>query len=122
MQFSIAVSKVSSEGVRPEVDELVAQHPMLRSVSSQASSSSPSRPGRALPTQPRARTEHHVEADQLLDRAVVDRLGYPAAHLGLGLDRRRDRLRALKRLADSAVRRRPTTRPVASAESTKTVS
>ena len=61
---------------------------MLRSVSSRASSSrraaSSPRPSAAAL---RADAEHHVEPDQLLDRAVVDRLGHAAPHLGLGLDR-----------------------------------
>ena len=61
---------------------------MLRSVSSRASSSS--RAGvvaAALRGRLAGRRQHHVQADQLLNGAVVDRLGHAPADLGLRLDR-----------------------------------
>ena len=76
------------EGVGAEVDDLVAQggqvaHAELaRLVDEGGGLVAASVLGRVV-----GGRQDHVEADQLLDRAVVDRLGDPAAHLALRLHR-----------------------------------
>ena len=72
------------EAVGAEVDHLVAERPDVAGrVSSRASASnSRARPsGRVRSSSPPERRQDHVEPDQVLHRAVVDRLRHAPAHL-----------------------------------------
>ena len=71
------------ERVRAEVDDLVAERAHVAAHQVARLVDEPADPGvAALAAGGR---QDHVEADQLLHRAVVDRLGHAPAHLALGL-------------------------------------
>ena len=85
MQFSIAVSKRDLlERVGAEVDDLVAQRAHVAAHEVARLVDQARRPRSSFGLAAR-RGQDHVEADQLLDGAVVDRLGHPPAHLALRL-------------------------------------